>query len=253
MALSDIVQRKIAELLTFVVTGEKVEVGKSAVAYLRKILPEIKGELRLDFDEFEIHPGPHPRDTADIELIKNNAVIQKITVKTAVSADIKATIRRMQIEKRRYEDGLLIFGLYCVKGDKKDKVLGLILIPRNVLYSEAVDAIYEAILGKVEEKKRKENYDEISIVAMNESIILETATAVIANKKAIEDTKISLNKRIDTLENRMNQQFDNVQKQFDGVQEQFKDVYSQLKNIYSILERLNDNIDKLTKRSKNKK
>ena len=252
MALSDIAQRKIAELLAFVVTGEKVEVGKSTVAYLKKLLPEIKDELHLDFDKFEVHPGSHPRDTADIELFKNNAIIQKITVKTAVSADIKGAIRRMQTEKRRYEDGLLIFGLYCVKGKEKEKVLGIILIPRGVLYNEAVDAIYDAILGKVEEKRKKEKYDEISIVAMNESIILETATTVMENKRAIEENRKAIEenkKAIEETRRDLNKGIDNLQ---ENMSKQFESVYEQLKKVSDTLEDINNTIRRLTKERKEK-
>ncbi|MGQ4833849.1 MAG: hypothetical protein ACP6IS_08125 [Candidatus Asgardarchaeia archaeon] len=106
-------------------------------------LPEIKDELKLDFDDFKANPVTHPRDTADVVLFKGGAIVRKLTVKTAVSANIRTAIRKMQQERRFDEDGLLIFGLYCVK-NKKEKVLGITLIPRIVLYNEPVMTIYHA-------------------------------------------------------------------------------------------------------------
>jgi len=225
MTLSSIAQKRIADLLEFIVTNEKIEIGKSVVAYLEKLLPEVKETLKLDFDKFEVRPGAHPRAMADVLLFKNGQVVRKLTVKTAVSANIRAAIKRMQQEKRYDEDGLLIFGLYCVRGGKKEKVLGLILIPRIVLYNEAREAIYAAIIDKVEEKKQKEKFDELSIVAMNESIILETASEVIQNRKLIEENQRAIkeiDQRIKQLSTNVNEQFKKINKLLDELKDLLK-------------------------------
>ena len=233
MTISDIAQRKISELLHFVVTGEKVEVGRSAVAYLNRLLPEIKKELGLDFDDFQVNLGVHSRDTADVVLFKRGKITRKLTVKTAVSANIQGAIRRMQREKRYEEDGLLMFGLYCVSGNKKDIVLGIILIPRMVLYNEPVSGIYNAILEKVIEKKAREKFDEISIVAMNESIILETAAGVLENRKAIEENRKSiemLSKKVDDLREEVKSQVNDLRKEVRGQIDEIKQLIEKINN-----------------------
>ncbi len=236
MTLSDIAQRKISELLDFLIVKEKIELGKATVEYLKSILPEIRDTLNIDFDDFRVNPGGHPTETANVELLKNRVVTAKITVKTAVSGNIRAAIKRMQQEKRYNEDGMLIFGLYCVRNEKeKDLVLGIVLIPRFVLYNEPRDAIYESILEKVKEKQKKEGYKEISVVAMNESTLLETAVGVRLNHKAIEENR----KHLDAIEDRPAKIEEKV-KQIDEIKAQVKqidEIKDMLKNITKQLDK----------------
>ena len=234
MTISDVAQKKISELLDFLIVKEKIELGKATVEYLKSILPEIKATLNLDFDDFKLNPGPHPRESADVELLKKGVTTTKLTVKTAVSGNIKAAIKKMQQEKRYDEDGLLIFGLYCVRNEKeKDKVLGIILIPRLVLYNEPRDAIYEAILEKIKEKQKKEGYKEISIIAMNESTLLEAAVGVRLNHRAIEENR----KRLDRIEERLAKIEEQVKK-IGEIEEQVKKINEVEKLLKDISKRL---------------
>ena len=226
MTISDIIQRKITELIEIAITGEAVEIGRSACNLLKKCLPEIKNDLKLDFDSFVVNPSTHPRDSADIMLYKNNKLIRKISVKTAVSANIRATIDRLKKEKHYDEDAIIIFGLFAKKNKASKKVFALILIPKEILFEFSKDRLYNAILTRIDEKKQKEKYDDLFIMAINESVILETATsalqasklaeqnrkaieenrkAIEENRKAIEKTRTILEKKIDTLQKTQNE------------------------------------------------
>ena len=90
-----LVQKPLSELIKVVFVQHPVDLGRFTVRLLGDILPDIKDELELEFDRIEIYPGPQPRGTGDIELFKEGKIVGRISVKTAVSGDLKVAFRKI--------------------------------------------------------------------------------------------------------------------------------------------------------------
>jgi len=150
-----LVQKPLSELIKVVFVQHPVDLGRFTVRLLGDILPDIKDELELEFDKIEVYPGPQPRGTGDIELFKEGKIVGRISVKTAVSGDLKVAFRKIWRDLERGKDGII---LYFVTGkrknvEKEDLKLIIIYIPNSVIAYTRSQVYYE-IQDKIEEKKQ---------------------------------------------------------------------------------------------------
>jgi len=181
-----LVQKPLSELIKVVFVQHPVDLGRFTVRLLGDILPDIKDELELEFDRIEIYPGPQPRGTGDIELFKEEKIVGRISVKTAVSGDLKVAFRKIWRDLERGKDGII---LYFVTGkrknvEKEDLKLIIIYLPNSVIAYTRSQVYYE-IQDKIEEKTRREGYEKLMPLAVNEAIMLETLhRSLITEKKA---------------------------------------------------------------------
>ncbi|MHA1608069.1 MAG: hypothetical protein ACTSWP_11155 [Candidatus Freyarchaeota archaeon] len=191
-----LVQKELRELVRVVLPPHPVDLGKFTTVILGRVLKDVKKELGLDFDELEVHPGPHPRESADIELIKEGVISRRINVKTCVSGDLKVTLRRLVDSIRLGEDGAVVVFALCHKGKSVEARMIIALIPEEALRKYGSLEIYDVIQGKIKEKTVKEGYDVIEPLAVNDAIELERARTAIeaydhANKayKEVKEAK----------------------------------------------------------------
>lgn len=181
-----LVQKPLSELIKVVFVQHPVDLGRFTVRLLGDILPDIKDELELEFDKIEVYPGPQPRGTGDIELFKEGKIVGRISVKTAVSGDLKVAFRKIWRDLERGKDGII---LYFVTGkrknvEKEDLKLIIIYIPNSVIAYTRSQVYYE-IQDKIEEKTRQEGYEKLMPLAVNEAIMLETLyRSLITEEKA---------------------------------------------------------------------
>jgi len=181
-----LVQKPLSELIKVVFVQHPVDLDRFTVRLLGDILPDIKDELELEFDKIEVYPGPQPRGTGDIELFKEGKIVGRISVKTAVSGDLKVAFRKIWRDLERGKDGII---LYFVTGkrknvEKEDLKLIIIYIPNSVIAYTRSQVYYE-IQDKIEEKTRQEGYEKLMPLAVNEAIMLETLyRSIITEEKA---------------------------------------------------------------------
>jgi len=189
-----LVQKPLSELIKVVFVQHPVDLGRFTVRLLGDIIPEIKDELGWEFDEIRIYPGPQPRGTGDIELFKGGELVGRISVKTAVSGDLKTALRRIWRDLERGRDGMVLYFATGKKKGSEEEELKLIIIylPSGVA-SYTRSQVYYEIQDKIDEKTSKENYEKLVPLAVNEAIMFETLKRTLMMemeaKKAYEEAK----------------------------------------------------------------
>jgi len=195
VVLSEIYQKELSEAIRLAISGDSLEVGKSVVYYVKHVLTQedVKKELKLDFDEIEIHPAQHSAYTADVVLLKKGKLVRMINAKTCVSGNLESTLNALRKSKRKNEDGLIIFGLACTKPDNSvRRILGMIFIDKKFLFSEPTENIMDTIISKLKKKQKDEGCKELTTYSLNQMIAMESLvnalkafeTAEKANKNA---------------------------------------------------------------------
>ncbi|MHA1230321.1 MAG: hypothetical protein ACTSRP_11805 [Candidatus Helarchaeota archaeon] len=190
-----LIQKELYKAIKIVIPPHPIDIGKFTTKSLKLFLNDIKQELNIDFDNAKIYPGQQPRESVDIELLKNNEIVGKLNVKTAVSGNLESTIRKLISSTKRGCIGTLILFSLFYKDDKNviPKMI-IILIPEDILNFYRPIMIEDAIRSKLDQKIKKEKYDKYEVLAFNDAIeferVRDTITAVEISKKSQE---ISLN------------------------------------------------------------
>jgi len=163
-----------------------IDIGKFSTRSLDVILRDLREELQLDFDEIIVHPGPQPRDSADIELFKQGRIIGKINVKTAVSGDLKATLRKLTDSIRTGEMGAIILFALCYRDEEHvDTKMIIVLLPEDVFKYYKLPDVYEVLQEKIRNKAKTENYIRIEFLAVNDAIeLIRAKEAILARDMA---------------------------------------------------------------------
>jgi len=191
MASVKLAQRKLMETIKISMITSPVDLGVFTVRVLAKILPEIAGELGLEFEEVVVYPGPQPKESADVELYVNGKPVKKLSVKTAVSGIIKTAVGKLKREVRDGEDGLVI--AFAAAEGKKEALVLLIYIPYETLREFGSEETAEAIKAKIEEKAVREGIESLYILALNEAILFDTAYRVLTIQESILRTEKKAN------------------------------------------------------------
>ena len=232
------IQETIRKLIKIIVPKHPIDIGKFTVRLLKDILLEHKDELGLDFDDIIIHPGPQPRESADIELIKGNKITGKINVKTAVSGDLKVALRRLVDTIKAGESGIIIITslFYKNREDVEAKMI-IIYMPEELLKYYKTSDIYDVILEKIEEKITKEGYKKAEFLALNEALELErTKLSVEAKEEASEAKKLAEEARDEAKKAR--------EEASEG-KKLAKEAKDEIKEVRKIVEKLDKKLDKL--------
>ncbi|MGQ4892415.1 MAG: hypothetical protein ACP6IP_08010 [Candidatus Njordarchaeia archaeon] len=182
------IQRRLEQLIKVAIPPHPIDVGKFTVKALERAILEAKDELGYDFDRVVVYPGAQPRESSDVELIKNGETVARINLKTAVSGDLKVALRKLARSLRGKETGAVaFFALFYKNDDVADTKLVIALIPGEVFDYYEISDIYDAILLKVDEKIRKKNYVRMEILAVNEAIeFIRAYEAIVARETAEE-------------------------------------------------------------------
>ncbi len=189
-----LIQKPLSELIKVVFVQHPIDLGKFTVRLLNDILPSIKKELELDFDRIDIYPGPQPRGTGDIELFKGDKLVGRISVKTAVSGDLKIALRKIWRDLEKGKDGIILYFVTGERQDSSEEELKLIIIYlQSTVIAYKRTQVYFEIQDKLEEKAKNENYKKLMPLAVNEAIMFENLyrTLVMEEKvnKAYEEAK----------------------------------------------------------------
>ncbi len=167
-------------------TPYPIDIGKFTTKMLEEILPKYKDELGIDFSDIIVYPGPQPRESADIELIKDNEIVGRINVKTSVTGDLRTTLRKLVSTIKTGELGAVIIFTLCYKDEENAEVrLIIALIPEEILKHYRIEDIMETIYEKMDAKAKEEHFSKIEPLALNDALELErTRTALEARDMA---------------------------------------------------------------------
>ncbi|MEX2689966.1 MAG: hypothetical protein ACP6IQ_04990 [Candidatus Njordarchaeia archaeon] len=181
-----LIQEALRKLIRVVMPPHPIDIGKFSTRSLDVILRDLREELQLDFDEIIVHPGPQPRDSADIELFKQGRIIGKINVKTAVSGDLKATLRKLTDSIRTGEMGAIILFALCYRDEEHvDTKMIIVLLPEDVFKYYKLPDVYEVLQEKIRNKAKTENYIRIEFLAVNDAIeLIRAKEAILARDMA---------------------------------------------------------------------
>ena len=180
-----IVQEHLPDIIKVVFLPAPIDLGRFTVRILEETLPKIKEELGLDFDSVKVYTGAQPRESGDIELYKDGKLVKKISVKTAVTGEIRVTLRKIWHDLVKGIDGIIIAFAFAKTGKKEDltKIL-LIYLPSEVAKHTREDVL-EEIETLVVERARAEGFQSIRFFAVNEALMFELVyRSVIAEEKA---------------------------------------------------------------------
>ncbi len=187
------VQTKLEKIIKVIFVPHPIDIGKFAVRMLANDIEIFRKDLNFDFDNYVVYPGQQPRYTGDIELYKNNKLVKKISVKTAVSGNLGPTLTKLLSDLDEQTDGLILSVFTCTDLDTKEykAILILIYIPYECVNYYNGD-IYYTIRNKLNEKALSENCTDFQPLAINEAIQFEYLWhALILNDKVDESLKIS--------------------------------------------------------------
>jgi len=181
-------QRELKELVRVTLPSHPIDLGKFTTLILGDILKDdkVKKELGLNFDDLKVYPGPQPRESADIELLRNGEIIGMINVKTCVSGILKAALRKLKSSIRPGEDGAVIMFALCQKGESTEARMIIALIPEKALKSYETLDIQDVIQSKIREKAEKEGYNTINLLAANEAIEIERLKIAVKSEEKAE-------------------------------------------------------------------
>ncbi|MHA1230317.1 MAG: hypothetical protein ACTSPQ_06690 [Candidatus Helarchaeota archaeon] len=188
-----LIQKDLYDSIKIVIPTHPIDIGKFTTKSLKSILFDEKKELEIDFDDIRIYPGQQPRESMDVELIKNKEIVGKLNVKTAVSGNLESTIRKLISSTKRGCIGTLILLSLFYKNEKNiiPKMI-IILIPEDILSFYRPTMIEEAIRSKLDQKIKKEKYNKYEILAFNDAIEFERVRDTIrAVEIAIESKEIT--------------------------------------------------------------
>ena len=187
-----IIQKELDESIKIIIPAHPIDIGKYTTRTLKYILLESKDEIEIDFDDVRTYPGQQPRESMDIELLKNKMVVAKLNVKTSVSGILESTLRKLIVSTRRGCIGtLVLFALFYEDEDKAIPKLIIIMVPEDVLRFYRQIMIEDAIRTKLEQKIKKENYSKYEILAFHDAIEIERLRGSIEAKEMAEEAKKS--------------------------------------------------------------
>jgi len=182
-----IAQRKIEQLIKIAVVEHPIDIAKFTTTILQEILPKVKEELGLNFDKVVVHPGPQPRGSADIELYLQNQIAGRINLKTCVSGNLNATIRKLKESISPWEDGMVIlFVLFKDRNGKETLRLVIFYMPSYVVRNFAVRILHEALEEMLKNKTKSEGYTQYHILEVTSAIGLWRARQILIVKEIAE-------------------------------------------------------------------
>jgi len=181
-------QEDLLRLIKLAVSEHPINILKFVTTTLESVLPEVKDQLGLDFGYSYVHPDPHPRESASIELYKGKQVVLRLNEKTCMSGCLDTTIKKLKDSIRPRESGLIVAFVIFEKGDSSDSKMILILIPEKVITSVSVDEIERHILDLLKKKADEEGYTSYHLIALNEAILLSETFMIIKAVESLEKT-----------------------------------------------------------------
>ena len=243
-----VVQRDLLKLIKIAVSEHPIDLSKFLVKVLEKILPEVKDQLGIDFDDVKVYPGPQPRESADIELFKDGNLIMRINEKTCMSGDLRVTIRRLKRSLRYKEEGLVIAFVLFEKEDKADLRMLIVLIPQEVIRKVRTEDIDEYIREFLLEKTFKEGYQDYHLIAFNEAVNLLRAyqTIVAAEKadaalKAVDEVKSAVHLAIKKAGAAL-KAVDEVKSAVSEIRKEVRQLSNRVSNIEESLDNMKDEL-----------
>ena len=135
---------------------------------------KVKDKFEIDFDDVIVYPGPQPRESGDVELLKNKKVVAKISVKTAVSGDVKVAFRKIWQDIKNGQNGMILAVYTCREKNSDKELLKLIMIylPNIVKKYDPMD-VYSEFRYLMQRKAERENCDIFRLLAINDAIQFE--------------------------------------------------------------------------------
>ena len=194
MARVRVIQRSLRDIIKVIFIQHPIDIGKFTVLLLEDDLLKVRDELGIDFDDVIVYPGPQPRESGDVELLKNKKVVEKISVKTAVSGDVKVAFKKVWQDIKNGQNGMIL-AIYTCKERETDKdVVKLIMIylPKTVKKYSYLD-VYSEFKYMMTRKAERENCDKFMPLAINDAVQFEYLRKIMiieeATEKAIAETK----------------------------------------------------------------
>jgi len=166
-----VIQRSLRDMIKVIFIQHPIDIGRFTVQILEESLPKVKDELGIDFDDVLVYPGPQPRESGDVELYKNKKLIAKISVKTAVTGDVKVAFKKIWHDIKNGKDGMILAVYTCKRKNTDEEVIRLIMIylPKIVKEYDPLD-VYSGFRYLMTRKAEKENCETFRPLAINDAI-----------------------------------------------------------------------------------
>jgi len=230
------IQKRLEELVKVIVPTHPIDIGAFTAKTLEEIIRESKNYFDVEFDDVRVYPIAQPRESSDIELLKDNEVVKKINLKTAVSGNIGVALRKLAKTIRDKEIGALAFFvlLYREENEADAKII-IAIIPSEVFFNYDISDIYEVIISKVEQKIEKEKYLRWQILAVNEAIeLMRAKEAILAHDAAEKAKKIAEEARDEAKKAR--EEAEKAKKIVEELKGEVKKIYEIVRRVLEILE-----------------
>ncbi|MGQ4915249.1 MAG: hypothetical protein ACP6IU_10990 [Candidatus Asgardarchaeia archaeon] len=188
MTTVKVIQRSLKDIIKVIFIQHPIDIGRFTVQILEDELPKIKDELGIDFDDILVYPGPQPRESGDIELYKDKKLIEKISVKTAVTGDVKVAFKKIWHDIVNGQNGLILSVYTCRQKDTSKEVIKLILIylPKIVAKYDQLD-VYSEFRYMMERKAEKEKCIVFRPLAINDAIQFEYLRRILTAEDAAKN------------------------------------------------------------------
>ena len=188
MANIKLIQKELKQLIKIYISSEPVEIGRFSVLLLKKDFEQLGKELNLKYDNIGIYPSAQPRESGDVEFLLGSKCVKKISVKTAVSGNIKSTFRKLWRDIRlKEQDGVIVTVYVCKRKDLKREIAKLILIylPHECLeYTPA--EVYTVLMKELGKKGKRENCSEFTPLAINDAIQFEYLKMAVLTSESVD-------------------------------------------------------------------
>ncbi len=229
------IQKQIEQLIRVLIPSHPIDIGKFTTKTLEDLIKSVKNEIGFDFEEVRVYPGAQPKESSDIELIKNGEIVAKINLKTAVSGDIKVALRKLAKSIKGKEIGAVaFFALFYKDNDNVDVKMVIALIPGETFDYYEIPDIYSAIQAKIDEKIRKERYVKVETLAVNEAIEFLRAYESIITREMVEKSKEEIRMfRMEIKE--VKEETKKVRMEIKEIKEEMRSNNENLMKIYGVL------------------
>jgi len=200
-----LIQRKLEHLIKVYVSSTPVDIGRFSVYVIQDDVEKLGRDLNIEFDEITIYPGPQPRESGDIEFYLNKKRVKKISLKTAVTGNLKLTFRKLWNDMMvKEQDGLLLTVLICkqqiqendeIKEQDITKLLVIYVPYACTDYSRST--VYNTIVKMLKDKAQREQWVEFRPLAINDAINFEHLRRILI----LEDHVSKLEDHVSKLDN----------------------------------------------------
>lgn len=239
-----LIQKELEMLVKVYISPTPVDIGNFSVFVIHDDVSRIGKELNIKFDRVRIFPGPQPRKSGDVEFFLNGKIIKKISVKTAVTGNIKLTLKKLWKDMRnKKQDGIILTVYLCkkIRKEKEEDSASIVLIYLPYACNDyLLKDVYDTIIKKLKEKGEQENCDVFRPLAINDAVLFEHLKIAVITSNRVD----KLEMRVNSLDRGLADLSERTSRLESGV----ADLNERMKNVEGSIEELKESNEAIKKR-----